>query len=156
MVGRVARQHLAADDTKPLVEEALAQLKKYQAWSSTFERALKYARREAGTLPENFVWQDTFVDFWAHFTETQHELLALYDSIAEINPDVARQVEGHLDPPEKAQIEYATELTEFFTRDGYQRKEIAYDLRRLLAWHVNFESWVDSAIRGVRLALTKL
>jgi hypothetical protein len=153
---RVARQHLAADDTKALLEEALAQLKKYETWSATFDGTLRHALAEAPEdLPDNFVWQDDFVEFWAPFTEIQRELFTLYDSIEEINPDVAQRVEQHLDPPAKAQIEYATEVTEFFTRKGFGRRQIAYDIRRLQAWHANFTNWLGGAIRSLRGAIAK-
>lgn len=157
MAGRVARQHLAADDTRALLEEAVVQLREYKTWSSTFDSVLRHARREAPeSLPLNYVWQDDFIGFWAHFTSVQRELLALYDGIAELNPDVAERVEQHLDPPQKAQIEYATEVTKFYTRDGYDRKQIAYDIRRLQAWHANFTSWLDDALQGLRAAIAKL
>lgn len=157
MVARVARQHLAADDSKVLLEEALAHLREYRTWSATFDATLKQARREdSEDLPPNFVWQDDLVEFWVHFTDTQRELLALYDSIEEVNPHLAARVEEFLDPPAKAQIEYATELSEFFTREGYPRKQIAYDIRRLQVWHANFSNWLEIATRGLRAATSKL
>jgi len=157
LVERVARQHLASDDTRALLEEALAQLKRYERWSATFDRILKHAREGAAeSLPDGFVWQDDLVEFWGPFTEIQRELLALYDSLAEVNPTGANAAERHLDPPEKAQIEYATEVTEFFDRDGYNRKQIAYVIRRLQAWQANFTTWLGSATRGLQALLSKL
>jgi hypothetical protein len=157
MVGRVARQHLAADDTRALLDAAIDQLREYKTWSSTFDSTLRHARRGAPeSLPLNFVWQDDLIEFWSPFTTIQRELLALYDSILEVNPDVAGRVEDHLDPPQKAQIEFATDVTEFFTREGFDRKQIAYDIRRLQTWHANFTTWLEGALRGLRAAMAKL
>lgn len=154
---RVARQHLAADDTGALLEAALGQLRAYRTWSSTFDGTLRHARGEVPEdVPADFVWQDDFIEFWAPFTQIQRELLALYDNLVDANPVAARRVEEYLDPPAKAQIEYATDVTEFFTREGYGRKQIAYDIRRLQAWHSNFTTWLEGAIRGLREAIAKL
>lgn len=157
MSDRVARQHVAADVTRALLEECLAELKKYKAWSSTFPATLKGARASSrGDLGGDFVWQDDFIDFWGPFTSIQRELLSLYDDIADANPHLAGRIESYIDPPAKAQIEFATEVTAFLERQGFDRKQIAYNTRRLEAWHDNFGKWLDDALEKLRAVESKL
>jgi hypothetical protein len=157
MSDRVARQHLAVDESRALFEEALAQLEKYKAWSSTFPATLRGARLSSRKdLDGDFVWQDDFIDFWEPFTSIQRELLALYDDVMDANPETASRIESYLDPPTKAQIEFATEVTEFLERPGFKRNQIAYDVRRLEIWHKHFSAWLDIALEGLRKAIPNL
>lgn len=151
---RVARRHTAADEARLvaiLLEEAAKQLQKYRAWSTGFMSTLDDARLSSREdLGANFVWQDEIIEFWEPFTGIQHELLSLHDGLLDLDPGLASQAEPHLDPPAKAQIEFATERTEFLARPGFDRNQIAYDSRRLRAWHLNFAHWVEGAVKGIR------
>ena len=134
------------------VNEAITQLKKYEAWAGGFSETLVRARASAGDLEEGFVWQDEWVDFWEPFTVIQRELFSLYDSLLGVNTPFAELVESYIDPPEKAQIEFATDGAKMLSREGFSRKQIAYQVARLERWHQNFGHWLGEALRELQTA----
>jgi hypothetical protein len=152
---RVADRVLARQDLKPLLQAALVQLMKYRTWIGNFEGTLARAKR-ADDLPVGFVWQDEFVDFWMPFTSIQKALLDISDRISGQDEGAGLAVEVYLDPPVHAQIEFATDSTQFLDRDGEARKQIAYDTHRLEIWHRNFSQWLERALREVKGLVTKI
>jgi hypothetical protein len=150
---RVAHRH-AADEARVLpilFAEALNQLKKYKVWSSSFPEMLRQANHfSREDLGAHFVWQDALIEFWEPFTSIQHELLSLHDGIRDLNRVLGAKIEPYIDPPAKAQIEFAIEDPKFFDRLPFDRKQIAYDTRRLQVWHRNFVHWVDLALKAMR------
>lgn len=150
---RVAQRRVA-DETRVLpilYAEALTQLKKYKVWASSFPDVLRVARLESrADIGGLFVWQDALIEFWEPFTSIQYELLALYDGVRDLNQALGARIEPYIDPPAKAQIEFAIEDPKFLQRPEFDRKQIAYDTRRLRAWYRNFVHWVNLALRGMR------
>jgi len=146
--GRIASRELASK----YLDQAVAQLKKYQTWAAGFSETLAHARRASEELEDPLVWQDDFVDFWEPFTTIQRDLIELYEALRRVNAALADLVEAYIDPPQSAQIEYATEGSRFLDRDGYHRKQIAYSVARLQAWHRNFARWIRLAVGELEIA----
>jgi hypothetical protein len=138
--------------TSKYLTEALAELKKYETWAAGFSETLAHARRASAELGEGLVWQDDFVDFWEPFTVIQRELIGLFEQLRGVNVALADLVEAYIDPPHNAQIEYATDAASFLDREGYDRKQIAYDVGRLRAWHRHFQHWTRVAVRELEMA----
>jgi hypothetical protein len=148
-----SRDRIASRDlTSEYLDQALAQLKKYETWAAGFSETLAHARLASTELGEPLVWQDDFVDFWEPFTVIQEELIGLYEGLRRVNAALADLIEAYIDPPQNAQIEYGTENARFLDREGYHRRQIAYSVDRLKAWHRNFAHWVRVAIREIEIA----
>lgn len=145
---RIASREIASE----YLNQALAQLKKYQTWAAGFSDTLAHARRASTELGTDLVWQDDFVDFWEPFTVIQSALIELYEQLRRVNAALADLVEAYIDPPQNAQIEHATESASFLAREGYHRKQIAYTVDRLQSWHRNFTHWTRVAIRELQIA----
>lgn len=155
---RVANRAMAVDNgfVSALLEEAASQLHKYKAWSSTFIATLNAARLSSREdLGGDFVWQDDFVEYWEPFTSIQRELLAIYDNLSDLDAPLAALVEPYIDPPTKAQIEFAIEDPVFLARPAFNRNQIAYETRRLRVWHQNFTHWLGAALKGIREVRTR-
>lgn len=134
------------------LDTAIGQLKKYQAWSAGFTETLAHAKRESRDIGPQLVWQDELVDFWEPFTVIQRELIEVYERIRDVNAALAELVEAYIDPPQTAQIEAATDGAQFLEREGYSRKQIAYDVARLELWHQRFQRWLATALRELQSA----
>lgn len=145
---RIASREIASK----YLGQAVSQLKKYETWAAAFPETLAHARRASAELGEPLVWQDDFVDFWEPFTIIQRDLIELYEQLRRVNASLADLLEAYIDPPQNAQIEHATNSARFLDREGYERKQIAYSVDRLQAWHRNFVRWVRVALREIEIA----
>src|SRR5690606_36032485 len=131
-------------------DDALRELKKFKAWSSGFASTLRDSIRASSDIPEGFVWQEQFVDFWKPFDPIERRLMDISDEI-HLNLDDLRlwgEVSHFLDPPRGARIEDAISQLKFLD-DSKGQERIAYPVATLEAWHKNFSKWIDGAIRGL-------
>jgi len=135
------------------LREVSSLVKKYEVWAASFPATLKQAKKGSLDIDDpELVWQDELVEFWRPFTSIQRDLFALHDDLRDVNAVLADMIEPYIDPPATGQIEYATETPQFLDRAGNNGKQIAYDTRRLVAWHRNFTHWVRVALRELNLA----
>lgn len=132
-----------------LIKDALGEIQKYRAWSETFPAALQAARRVSEDIPDGFVWQDEFVSYWTPFDAIQRKLFVVVDELESKDPKLARELDPFLDPPKKAQIEFATSDPKFLNV-GSDRAEIAYEETQLRRWHQNFSRWVNQSTRVLK------
>jgi hypothetical protein len=138
------------------LDRAIAQLRKYKAWSGGFGETLARAKKESADIAPQLVWQDELVEFWQPFTSIQLALIGLYEQISEANVGLGDLLEAYIDPPDSAQIEAATEDAQFLERDGHGRKQIAYNVRRIEQWHQNFNRWLGTALRELQSARSEI
>lgn len=149
---RASERIASTQQATVLMDRLIAQLKKYRVWAGGFEETLQRARSASGELGPDFVWQDEMVDFWAPFSEIQREIFTLDEALRRSSEALADLIESYIDPPSRAQIEFATEGARFLPRNGHQRRQIAYQVRRLEMWHQNFAQWLRMALGELEVA----
>lgn len=151
----VALRHQRRTAAAPLVaslKQALLELKKYRAWVKGFNEVLKHAQSEAIGLPDGYVWQEEFRDFWAPFQPIERRLIGISDDI-DLLTDL--DLERYIDPPRGARIEDAIQSLKFYDHPQLGRSQIAYPIKNLQQWQGKFSSWVESAIQGVTRILSQ-
>lgn len=148
----VALRHQRRTAAAPLVtslKQALLELKKYRAWAKGFNDVLKHA--QAIGLPDGYVWQEEFRDFWAPFQPIERRLIGISDDI-DLLTDL--DLERYIDPPRGARIEDAIRNPKFYDHPQLGSSQIAYPIKNLQQWQGKFSSWVESAIQGMTQILS--
>lgn len=144
-----------------VLKKAEFELRKYKAWIEDFPAALRAAQQSSTDIPDGHVWQDEFVDYWTPFDSIQRQMYDLDEVLEDIQLEkgdfahYAEQARRYLDPPRKAQIEYAIANPEFRRHPGQDRDLIAYPETRLVQWFRNASRWVEQALRSLQKVVSK-
>lgn len=152
---RVAIRHVTAQKGhREILQKALQELKKLQSWSRAFPTVLREALKDTEDLPDGYVWQDEFVEYWTPFDPIERRMFDILDDLA-VYPEIQGEVEPYLDPPKGSRVTDAISDPLFMVKSENNRPNLAYSVKRLKAWNKNFTRWVQQSIRGVEAALRR-
>lgn len=150
----VTRRFLATQDPSRILKDILQELRKLQAWSRSFESALRESQRSSQDAPRGHVWQDEWADFWQPFGPIQKKLYDLESSLEKIDENLGSAVDPYIEPPRAARIEEAIGDPKFAEKDG--EDHIAYSEKALKEWEKAFSWWSDYAVKGVQRLLREI
>ena len=152
-----------SSDLPKLLTEASAAIREVQAVLSHFDRLMLLSRHNASEtgLPEDRVWQTSWVKY---FTGVEHPLTILErlsDSLDDIyldvpaQADVANDARGVLMLPRKAMITYAISDIDFAPNPDTGREGISYSVPVLKEWSKALDVWAKAALTKI-LGLTRI
>lgn len=166
---RVASRYMArtagSEDAQGLIEYlnmARVELLKWRAWSKGFDRVLQEAKADTEGLPEGYVWQTPFVDFWKPFDPIERRLISLANEIDDLGFDLDElkpftdEATTFVDPPQGARIGDAIANPKFVTHPATNSSQIAYLEKDLLDWKRQFIRWLEEALRGLDRIIAKV